>query len=151
MPNDLINRALTLGNQGKIFLMMDWILTKIRSVRREMRVSQEEIADRIGIDQKTYGNWETGRTELTLKNIERIAEALRVDSKIFWDPGAFPARYPLTTDKPTVVEEPVLVYNTNTLEECRQTVANLRKEVQRLTNVNLALSRSLNTLFDKKE
>lgn len=114
-----------------------------------MKVSQEEMADRLSIDQRTYGNWETGKTELTLKNIERIAEALKVDSKIFWDPGDFQARYPLPTDKALVVEEPPLVYNTNTLEECRQTVANLRKEVQRLTNVNLALSRSLNTLFDK--
>lgn len=130
---------------------MDWINRRIKDLRNKKGYSQEKMAELIGIEQATYSNWETGKIDLSLKMIKRVAKALEVDEKLIWDQNAFPARYPLPTDKPTVVEEPVMVYNTNTLEECRQTVANLRKEVQRLTNVNLALSRSLNTLFDKKE
>jgi transcriptional regulator with XRE-family HTH domain len=67
------------------FACVDWILAKIRGVRREKGISQEQIADLIGIDQKTYGNWETGRTEMTLTNLERIAKALEVPVTFFWD------------------------------------------------------------------
>jgi transcriptional regulator with XRE-family HTH domain len=81
-PNNLAIRGIN-------FAGMDTILAKIRAVRKNKGLSQEEIADKIGIDQKTYGNWETGRTDLTLRMIERIAKAMDVDVKVFWDPRQF--------------------------------------------------------------
>ncbi|HMX02926.1 MAG TPA: helix-turn-helix transcriptional regulator [Cyclobacteriaceae bacterium] len=68
---------------------MDWILAKIRAVRQSKGISQSQLAEKIGIDLKTYSNWERGRTDLTTRNIDRIAKALEVDPKVIWDPEQF--------------------------------------------------------------
>lgn len=42
---------------------------QLKSVRKENGISQSELAKRLGIDIKTIGNWERGKT---LPNIEQI-------------------------------------------------------------------------------
>lgn len=130
--------------------MMDWIRAKIRAVRQSKGISQRQIAEEIGVDLKTYGNWETGRTDLTLSSIKRIAAALKVDERVFWDPEQFSNpnwkphsdvefSLPVYPDKKRILGE-----------ECNKAINYLLTEINRLKNENLALSRSLNTLFDKK-
>lgn len=130
--------------------MMDWIRAKIRAVRQSKGISQRQIAEEIGVDLKTYGNWETGRTDLTLSSIKRIASALHVDERVFWDPDQFnnpnwkphadvEFALPVYPDKKRILGE-----------ECNRVIQYLMGEITRLKNENLALSRSLNTLFDKK-
>lgn len=68
---------------------MDWILLKIKAVRESLDLSQKEMADKIGVDLKTYSNWERGVTDLTFRNLQRIADALKINVKVFWDPDQF--------------------------------------------------------------
>lgn len=49
---------------------------KIRQKRLQKGLSQENMADSLGISTTAYGDLERGRTELTLPRIERIAEVL---------------------------------------------------------------------------
>lgn len=49
---------------------------KIRQKRLQKGLSQENMADSLGISTTAYGDLERGRTEITLPRIERIAEVL---------------------------------------------------------------------------
>jgi transcriptional regulator with XRE-family HTH domain len=82
LPNPLIASRIN-------FAGMDIILAKIRAVRKSKGISQEQLAEKIGVDLKTYGNWETGKTDMTFRMLERIAKAIEVPVKVFWDPAQF--------------------------------------------------------------
>ena len=45
---------------------------KIRQVRLEKKFSQKEIAKKLSIEQATYSNWESGKTDLTLSMLDRL-------------------------------------------------------------------------------
>ena len=45
------------------------VLDKIRGKRNELRMTQEEIALRLGMTQKTYNLKENGKTEFTLEEL----------------------------------------------------------------------------------
>jgi transcriptional regulator with XRE-family HTH domain len=81
-PNTLIVRGIN-------FTSVNWIVSKIRAIRKAKGISQDQLAEKIGIGLKAYNNWETGRTDLTLSMIQRIAKGLEVDEKVIWDPGQF--------------------------------------------------------------
>lgn len=49
---------------------------KIRQKRLQKGLSQENMADSLGISTTAYGDLERGRTEITLPRMERIAEVL---------------------------------------------------------------------------
>ena len=51
----------------------------LRSYRRERGYSQEAFADVIGVHRTYMGGLERGERNLTLKSLERLAEALGVD------------------------------------------------------------------------
>lgn len=56
----------------------------IRSLRSEKALSQEEFADRCGLDRTYIGGVERGERNIGLLNICRIAQALQLDvSAIF--------------------------------------------------------------------
>jgi transcriptional regulator with XRE-family HTH domain len=52
---------------------------KLRLKRLQKGLSQENMADSLGISTTAYGDLERGRTELTLPRIEKIAELLSVN------------------------------------------------------------------------
>jgi len=52
----------------------------IRFFRERMKVSQESFADSIGMHRAYYGGVERGYKNLTLRNIERIANGLGVSA-----------------------------------------------------------------------
>ena len=54
------------------------IKTTIRSYREARRISQIEMAERLGIDRNTYRNIEHGRTRLLSVHLPRIAQELGV-------------------------------------------------------------------------
>lgn len=68
---------------------MDWVNTKIKALRKAKGLSQEQMAEKLSVQQATYSSWETGKVDLTIGNIERIAAALEVDLKAIWDPDQF--------------------------------------------------------------
>jgi len=57
---------------------MENIGENIRAIRRLQDRKQEQIAGDLGVSQKTYSNYETGKTIPTLPMCERIAEIFKV-------------------------------------------------------------------------
>lgn len=51
---------------------------RVRTLRQEQGLSQEELADKVGLHYTYIGSVERGEANPTLKNIEKIAHALRV-------------------------------------------------------------------------
>ena len=51
-------------------------IENIQRIRIEKRLSQAEMAERLGIAQNNYGKIERGITELTVQRLYKIAEIL---------------------------------------------------------------------------
>jgi|SRR5690606_32129932 len=58
---------------------------RIKAVRKTKDVSQQDVADRIGINRVQYNRIETGKSEPTVPVLERIAEALEVNVVDFFN------------------------------------------------------------------
>jgi transcriptional regulator with XRE-family HTH domain len=54
---------------------------KVREIRKEKRISQEELSYKADLHRTYIGMIERAEKNLTLTNIEKIAEALDVDIK----------------------------------------------------------------------
>jgi len=136
---------------------MEWILSRIKGLRVQKDLSQQDMADKLSVDLKTYGNWERGEVDLTFKMLERIAKAMDVDVKYFWDPDQFENKnFQPNEDLSLMIGEKVERYGLRKksktmipLSECEEIVKRLQTEIKKLEDQNWALTRSLNTLFDK--
>ena len=51
----------------------------LKIIRETKRISQQEIADKIGVDRSTIGYWENGKADPTMLNVIKLAETLNVD------------------------------------------------------------------------
>ena len=51
----------------------------LRVIRNKKNISQQEIADFLGVDRKTYVNWEAGIADIKSMYIPRLAEYLHVE------------------------------------------------------------------------
>ena len=66
---------------------------KIRRTRLRKGITQNQIAEKIGISQPTYAQWENGKRKPKLETLKKIADALEVpvstlyDDYEFVDPG----------------------------------------------------------------
>jgi len=54
---------------------------RVRELRNEMGISQEELAYRAGLHRTYIGMIERGEKNITIKNIEKLANALAVEIK----------------------------------------------------------------------
>ena len=54
---------------------------RIRFLRKKYDWTQEELADKVGVDYTTINKIENGKRNPSLKTLERIAKALRVKTK----------------------------------------------------------------------
>jgi transcriptional regulator with XRE-family HTH domain len=52
---------------------------RIRATRRERGLTQDELADRVGVSRSAVAQWETGRTGQVTGNLSRIADVLEVN------------------------------------------------------------------------
>ena len=52
---------------------------KLRKLRNSRHLSQQEIADKMGISQSLYCDWEKQDSELKLENIIKLSEILEVE------------------------------------------------------------------------
>ena len=57
---------------------------KLKLLREKRKLSQEELAYKIGVVQATIGNWERGKS-IKMEYIEKLADALDVQFSYFWD------------------------------------------------------------------
>jgi transcriptional regulator with XRE-family HTH domain len=53
---------------------------RARQLRKALKLSQEKVALRAGIDRSYYGAIERGENNVSLINIQRIADALEVET-----------------------------------------------------------------------
>ncbi len=89
---------------------MDTFHEKIKSLRLSRGLSQEEIADLMGIQRSTYGNFERGSTNLFSPNLLKFAKAIGVTPEEIFSPepdiplGGYLAEGDLE-DRLTVVED----------------------------------------------
>ena len=58
--------------------------TKVRDLRKQRNLSQEELADKAGLHRTYIGMIERAEKNITLINIEKIANALEVSIKDFF-------------------------------------------------------------------
>jgi transcriptional regulator with XRE-family HTH domain len=64
------------------------ILSKIVEARKSKGLTQNDICEKIGIARNNYSKIETGKTELTVNHLIKIAGALSVSVVSLIDPGA---------------------------------------------------------------
>ncbi|MBO4996045.1 MAG: helix-turn-helix transcriptional regulator [Muribaculaceae bacterium] len=58
---------------------------KVQQRRKELGISQEELAYRAGVHRTYIGMIERAERNITLSNLKRIADALQVDIKDLFD------------------------------------------------------------------
>ena len=58
---------------------------RLRKLRKEHELSQEELALSCGLDRTYIGSIERGERNISLVNIVKIAEALRITPKDFFE------------------------------------------------------------------
>ena len=58
---------------------------RIRQLRLEKKMSQEDFAELIGVHRTYLGQIERAEKNITIKNIEKICTALKIDPKELFD------------------------------------------------------------------
>lgn len=53
--------------------------TRIRAVRAERGITQDQLADQVGVSRSAVAQWETGRTGQLTGNLSRIAASLEIN------------------------------------------------------------------------
>lgn len=86
MPADII----TSGEMG----------AAIRARRKELGLSQEQLAEKVGVSYQQIQRYESGYSMLNVENIQRIARSLQIPVTAFFVP-----------DRPPTVAEPPLPYD----------------------------------------
>ena len=62
---------------------------RIKELRGELGVSQEALAYSIGMSRTYFAEVETGKRNISIENIDRIASGLKVSLKTFFDSELF--------------------------------------------------------------
>lgn len=58
---------------------------RVKELRNKSKISQEELADLAGLDRTYITSVECGKRNISIINIEKIANALKVTLKEFFD------------------------------------------------------------------
>ena len=51
---------------------------RLKTLRKEKKLTQKELAEQIEIKQNSYSDWETGKNEPSLENLIKLADLLEV-------------------------------------------------------------------------
>ena len=51
---------------------------RLKTLRKEKKLTQKELAEQIGIKQNSYSDWETGKSEPSFENLIKLADLLEV-------------------------------------------------------------------------
>lgn len=54
--------------------------SRLRELREEQRLSQKDVAEKLGCAVSTYANWEQGRTEPSISDIYNLLIVLDIDA-----------------------------------------------------------------------
>ncbi len=58
---------------------------KLKQLRKSRRLTQVQLAQIIGVSNKSYSKWETGETEPSVTQLLRLAEYFEVPPAVFWE------------------------------------------------------------------
>ena len=64
---------------------------RIRDLRKQSRLSQQSLADQIGVFRNTISNWETGYSQISLENAQKVAEFFQVSMDYLLGTSSEPA------------------------------------------------------------
>jgi transcriptional regulator with XRE-family HTH domain len=67
--------------------------TNLKRLRSKTKLSQQEIADMLGLDRNTYTNWENEATDIKSSYIPRLAEIFNVKIQDLFESGKKEAVY----------------------------------------------------------
>ena len=51
----------------------------LKSARRDRLLTQKQVADKLGVVESCYANWEQGRTEPSIENLRKLGEIFKID------------------------------------------------------------------------
>lgn len=51
---------------------------RLREVRKSKKITQQELADRLGIKRNTYSDWENGKTDPSFEILVKLADLFDV-------------------------------------------------------------------------
>ncbi|KRL20320.1 helix-turn-helix domain-containing protein [Lentilactobacillus kisonensis] len=57
------------------YQQQDDFAVQISELRKELGLTQQQLADKVRVPQSTIARWETGDGNITIKNMEKIAKA----------------------------------------------------------------------------
>ena len=63
----------------------------IRNLRKERGLTQQQVAEHLGIDRSTYAYYESGRTRVNIDIIVRLAQFYQVRYAVLLGPEPVPA------------------------------------------------------------
>lgn len=89
--------------------------TLIKKVREQKKISQEEVARRIGMSQNAYSKIENNITQLTINHVKQISVVLEV-SPLELIRGDFEVHKPLSLQAQSVTKDTILL-NLDALRE----------------------------------
>lgn len=52
--------------------------TNLKNARIEMEYTQKQVAEKLGVVESCYANWEQGRTEPNISTLRQLSEILKV-------------------------------------------------------------------------
>lgn len=64
---------------------LKWFGRRLREIRHQRNLSQEELAELAGIDRTYVGGVERGERNLSVLNVKRLADALGINVKDLFD------------------------------------------------------------------
>jgi len=64
---------------------LQWFGSRVRGLRLQKGLSQEELAQLAGIDRTYIGGVERGERNLSLLNVKKLADALDINAKDLFD------------------------------------------------------------------
>lgn len=69
----------------EVSMIQEKVGQRIRELRRQLGISQEELASRANLDRTYITSVERGKRNISVVNLEKLANALGVSLKTFFD------------------------------------------------------------------
>lgn len=51
----------------------------LKSIRKDCLLTQKQVADKLGVVESCYANWEQGRTEPSIEMLRKLGEIFNID------------------------------------------------------------------------
>ncbi len=81
---------------------------KIRGLRKRLGLSQEELAEKLGVSRQAVSKWETGSDIPAAAKLKEIADFFGVTVDSMLSDGGTPEPKPINPDEPDKMEKPKL-------------------------------------------